>query len=137
MKRRERRRYLTDRYRDRQVRLNYELKGNRPFDFDRRPRSNFARKHAFVSMLRGDFTEHEWRWGIDNSEPMTAERLGRLKRQSFNDCGRAKCPFCSNPRHNEFSKHKARLTIPELVAEQRFNDELTEYLETRGEEDDC
>lgn len=133
MKRRERRRYLTEVYRARQVRLDNELGRNRPFDFDRRPRSDFARKHAFISMLKGDYIEAEWCWGIDAPPPMTAERLGRLRRHSFSDCGRPKCPSCSNPRHNGFGTEKTRLTIPELVAEQRFKDELTEYLETRGE----
>lgn len=136
MKRRERRRHLTERYRNRQVRLSNVLGRERPFDFERRPRSDFAKRHAFICMLKGDYVRAEWQWGIDNPEPMSAERYGRLRRHSFSDCGRPKCPSCSNPRHNGFGTKKARLTIPELVAEQRFIDELKEYLETKGGQDD-
>lgn len=136
MKKRERRRYLTERYRNRQVRLDNQLGRNRPFDFERRPRSDFARKHAFISMLKGDYVVAEWNWGIDNPEPMSAERFGRLRRHSFSDCGRPRCPHCSNPRHNGFGTKKTRLTIQELVAEQRFKEDFYEYWEKRDEQDD-
>lgn len=86
-------------------------------------------------MLKGDYVRAEWQWGIDNPEPMSAERYGRLRRHSFSDCGRPKCPSCSNPRHNGFGTKKTRLTIPELVAEQRFEDDFYEYWETVGEQD--
>lgn len=135
MRKRERRRYLTERYRTRQIRLEHDLNG-KPFDFGRRPRSDRARKYAFICMLKGDYTETGWRWGIDRTEEMSAERYGRLRRHSFSDCGRPKCPHCSNPRHNGFENRMARLTIQEVVAEQQFKDELYEYLETKGEQDD-
>jgi hypothetical protein len=135
MRKRERRRYLTERYRNRQIRLEQSLNGA-PFDFDRRPRSDYAKKNAFLCILKGDYTETGWRWGISNAEPMSAERYGRLRRHSFSDCGRPKCPHCSNPRHNGFGTKKARLTIQEVVAEQQFKDAIYEYLETRGEQDD-
>lgn len=133
MKKRERRRYLTERYQRRQIRLS--LHGKTVFDFERRPRTDHAKRQAFVSMLKGDYTRAEWQWGIDLRE-VTDQEKGRYRRHSFADCGRPRCPTCSNPRHNGFGSLKHRLTWQEVVAEQRFREDFYEYWEKQNDQDD-
>lgn len=132
MKKRELRRYLTEKYQRRQVRYIREVNREKEFDENRHRLTERAQKHMFVSWLTGTLfrlSENSQYWngiGIENREIDNTE-LGRYRNHSFRDCGRPRCPVCGGPRNNPWHKKKDRLTIQEQMAEIQFEEELKEY----------
>ena len=138
MRTRKERRYLTEKYQNKQVRLAYTFVYEKPYDRERYIRTEFARKRRFVDMLYGNYVE--WgKWGptgIGQWEPhaMSREELGRYRNHSFSDCGRKRCPSCCSPRKRwSFSTGDERITMQERIAKLNFEEEITEYKEKRDE----
>ncbi len=140
MKKRERRRYLTDKYQQRQVRLANQDRAYRPYDKSRYLQRPLAIKQRFFDELKGNIVGPEWgdrerKWrtesmlnGWGDTTPFTKAELGRFRRHSYHDCGRPRCPHCGNPRRNHWWKGQ-RQTLQERVNLMRFNDDLQYYYE--------
>jgi len=58
--------------------------------------------------------------------------LGRYRNHSFDDCGRARCPGCSNPRRGHGSVNDL-ITMQERKAKLQFDEEMIEYKENGNE----
>jgi len=137
MRTRRERRYLTEKYQNKQVRLSYTFVYDKPYDRERYIRTEFARKRRFYDILRGNYVE--WgRWGetgIGECEPhkFTREELGRFRNHSFSDCGRPKCPGCSNPRrgYGWWGSWRDRITMQERKAKLHYDEEIAEYKERK------
>lgn len=136
MKKREKRRYLTQKYQKKQVLLAYTFTYDKPHDIKRYIRSEFARKRRFVDMLCGNFVELEFEWqyhhmlnGYNNApHEFTKAELGRFRNHSWNDCGQARCHYCSNPRRGQtLAIGNERITIQERINYMRFKDDLEYY----------
>jgi len=135
---RKERRYLTEKYQRKQVRLAYTFVYDKPYDRQRYIRTEFARKRRFYDILRGNYVV--WgKWGptgIGQWQPhtFTKEELGRYRNHSFSDCGRPGCPGCSNPRRGYMSgTENDRITMQERKAKLQFDEELKEYKENEDE----
>ena len=146
MRNREERRYLTERYQQKQVRLANQLRRFRPYDSQRYLQRPLAIRQRFFDELKGRYVGPEWcyaerRWhnlymlneGYD-IDPFTKSELGRYRNHSYSDCGRSGCPCCGNPRRNEWSKDKDRVTLQERIARHIFEEDINLYNE--GEYDD-
>lgn len=135
MKTREKRRYLTTKYQQKQVRLAYTFSYDRPHDTQRYIRSEFARKRRFVDLLRGNFVEFKYSYqydmmvsGYNTPHTFTKAELGRFRNHSWDDCGRPRCHHCSNPRRGwTWDSWKERQTMQERVSDMRFKDDLEYY----------
>lgn len=146
MKKREERRYLTEKYQQRQVRLANLSRRYQPYDEYRYLRRPLAVRQRFYDLLCGrevghTWTERERRWRFSNMlggydiDPFTKSELGRFRNHSFADCGRPKCPGCSNPRRGYgWTSHKDRITMQERIAEHRFFEDLELFY--KGEYDE-
>lgn len=137
MRGRKERRYLTEKYQRKQIRLAYALSYAKPYDKDRYIRTEFARKRRFVDMLYGNFVE--WKrpssmdlaiGGYRYSHTLTPEELGRYRNHSWKDCGSSRCRYCSNPRrgHNWDGK---QVTRQEEIVNMKLKEEL--YFYKKGE----
>lgn len=145
MKNREKRRYLTEKYRQRQVRLAYRSYGNkRPYDPNRYLQRPLAKKKRFLDELMGNYVGPEWtdhqryshtQWMLGNPREFTAQQLGRFRRHSFNMCPWPRCPHCSNPRKGYGFEHgDEMLTLQERVAKHKHHEDLALF--HAGEYDD-
>ena len=149
MKKRERRRYLTEKYQQKQVRLANTSRGYRLYDSERYFQRPLAKKQRFLDRLRHNYVGPLWSdesrgyrseryWKTEymlghDTDKFTPEQLGRFKRHSYKDCGRCRCWYCGNPRRsNEWSKSD-RITIAERINEMRFDDDLKYYFEYEEE----
>lgn len=131
MKGRRERRYLTEKYQARQLRLGYRANLNYPYDEQRHLQRPIARKKRFLDILSGNYTTLSY-WGrqeigLDNHYSQPGVR-GRLKRHSFDDCGRTKCISCGNPR-----KVWGSITLPERRVLLHLKEEIEVY---KGEKDE-
>lgn len=136
MRGRRERRYLTEKYQSRQVRMAYETSYDRPYDPNRYIRTEFARKRRFFDLLCGNFTDLRTRWGttwaLGNQHTFTKAELGRLRKQSFANCGNARCCYCCNPRRGRFGDKE--LTKGEVLAELHIKEELDFYYKEKQNE---
>lgn len=129
------RRYLTEKYQRKQVRLAYKILYDKPYDRKRYIRTEFARKRRFYDILRGNYVEWRNRWSEDRAldngysrHAFSNAELGRMRTISFNCCDRRCCPMCSNPRRGYgWQGRKERLTRQELLAELHLIEEIKEY----------
>ncbi len=143
MKKRERRRYLTHKYQQKQLRLANLSRSYRTYDSERYFQRPLARKQRFLDVLaenfvgpywndeqRGYRTERHWRTeamlGHDTDE-FTPEQLGRLRNHSYDDCGRPRCHMCGNPRRGCGWWKGERITVQERVNKMRFDADLQYY----------
>ena len=133
---RKQRRYLTEKYQQKQVRLAYTFVYDKPYDRHRYIRTEFARKRRFYDILRGNYVQHKYwhseQWMLNqsgNEHTITREELGRYRNHSFDDCGRAKCPGCSNPRrgYGWYGNVNDLITMQERKAKLQFDEEMIEY----------
>ena len=134
MKGRRERRYLTEKYQNKQIRIAYATAYVKPYDPDRYIRTEFARRRRFYDILCGNFVEWKTPWadrwalgeGWKTPHEWTGEDLGRLRKQSFTNCGNTRCQYCCNPRRG---RHwgKKELTRQELCAELHLKEELDQY----------
>ena len=131
MDKRARRRYLTERYQQKQVRLAYIFSYSKPHDTERYGRTKFAKKRRFWDILRGNYVEFEYEFqydmmlsGFTTSYEFTKAELGRFRNHSFKDCGRSGCPCCGNPRKNGWAKYKDKITLQERKADLQFKEDL-------------
>ena len=142
MKKRERRRYLTHKYQQKQVRLANMYRSYRPYDSERYIQRPLARKPRFLDILADNYVGPEWddrwresqtRWMLgDDPDEFTPEQMGRFRNHSYRDCGRPRCHSCGNPRHaNGYYKRKERLTRQELKSEEAMKQDLQEYNEEK------
>ena len=139
MRTRQKRRYLTEKYQKKQVRLAYTFVYNKPYDRERYIRTEFARKRRFYDILRGNYVV--WgKWGptgIGQWQPhtFTKDELGRYRNHSFSDCGRSKCPGCSNPRrgYGWYGSVNDLITMQERKAKLHLEEELRYYKERKDE----
>ena len=144
VRKRERRRFLTLKYQQRQVRLANQLRGYRPYDSKRYLQRPLAVRQRFYDVLKGNYVGRYWKedftqWRDERSqrtehmlghdtEAFTPEQMGRLRNHSWDDCGRPKCPHCSNPRRTwTWHSWKEKLTVQERVNKMRFEDDLQYY----------
>ena len=136
MRGRKQRRYLTEKYQQKQVRLAYTFVYDKPYDRHRYIRTEFARKRRFYDILRGNYVQHKYwhseQWMLNqsgNEHTITREELGRYRNHSFDDCGRAKCPGCSNPRrgYGWYGNVNDLITMQERKAKLQFDEEMIEY----------
>lgn len=148
MKKRERRRYFTEKYQQKQVRLANQLRRYQPYDTQRYLQRPLAIKQRFFDLLCGREIGHTWnererRSNFDimlggycgELDPFTKAQLGRFRNHSFSDCGRPRCPGCSNPRRgNGYESPQERITLQERVAEHRMKEDLDLY--NKGEYDE-
>ena len=139
MRNREERRYLTERYQQKQVRLANQLRRFRPYDSQRYLQRPLAIRQRFFDELKGRCVGPQWnscerKWktlymlneGYD-IDPFTRSELGRYRNHSYSDCGRSGCPCCGNPRRNEWSKKKDRITLQERTVEESFREQVDYY----------
>lgn len=142
MRGRKERRYLTEKYQQKQVRLAYTFVYDKPYDRHRYIRTEFARKRRFYDILRGNYVQHKYwhseKWMLSqsgNEHTITREELGRYRNHSFDDCGRAKCPGCSNPRrgYGWYGSVNDLITMQERKAKLQFDEEMIEYKENGNE----
>lgn len=136
---RKERRYLTEKYQQKQVRLAYTFVYDKPYDRHRYIRTEFARKRRFYDILRGNYVQHKYwhseQWMLSqsgNTHKIEPWELGRYRNHSFDDCGRARCPGCSNPRRGH-TGDKEVLTMQERKAKLQYVEEMREYKESRNE----
>ena len=124
------RRYLTEKYQRKQVRIAYVTTYTKPYDPERYIRTEFARKRRFYDILCGNYVEWKTRWGerwaFNNEHKFTKAELGRLRKQSFTNCGQARCPYCCNPRRGKYWGAK-EITKGEVLAELHLKEELDFY----------
>ena len=133
MRGRRERRYLTEKYQRKQVRIAYATTYEKPYDPERYIRTEFARKQRFYDILCGNFVEWKDRWhgrlAIGNEHTFTKNELGRLRKQSFTNCGVRRCPYCANPRRGHgWENPKEQVTMQENLAELHLKEELEFYL---------
>ena len=136
MRGRKERRYLTEKYQNRQVRIAYAVTYSKPYDPDRYIRTEFAKRRRFYDLLCGNYVEWNTRWGErwaigngwKNAHKFTKAELGRLRKQSFTNCGSTRCQYCCNPRRGR-TWEPQRLTRPELKAELHLKEETDFYRE--------
>lgn len=129
MRGRRERRYLTEKYQNKQVRIAYATAYEKPYDPYRYIRTEFARKRRFYDILCGNYIDGD-RAGIDrwSAHEFTKDELGRLRKQSFSNCGVRRCPYCANPRRGYgWESPKERITLPEQLAQLHLEEELEEY----------
>jgi hypothetical protein len=146
LKRRERRRYLTQKYQQKQVRLANQLRGYRPYDSQRYLQRPLAVRQRFYNVLAGNYVGRYWKedntpWRDERQvhteymlgydpEPYTPAQLGRFRNHSWDDCGRARCHMCSNPRRGwTWDCPKERITMQERINNMRFKDDLEYFYE--------
>lgn len=129
------RRYLTEKYQQKQVRLSYLFKYDKPYDPNRYIRTEFAKRRRFYDLLCGNYVKHKsWhseKWMLNqngNEHTMTRWELGRYRNHSWNDCGQPKCSGCSNPRRG-YTWEPERLTRQELKAKLHLKEEVNFYKE--------
>jgi len=140
LRKREERRYLTEKYQQRQVRLANLSRRYQPYDEQRYLRRPLAVRQRFYDLLCGrevghTWTERERSWKFSNMlggydiDPFTRSELGRFRNHSFADCGRPKCPGCSNPRrgYGWWGSASDRLTMQERINDMRMKDDLEYY----------
>lgn len=140
MKKRERRRYLTEKYQQKQIRLGNLYRHYRPYDSERYIQRKSILKRRFYDELCGNIVGITWKprerrfrliymlnsgWDID---PYTNAQVGRFRNHSWRDCGRSRCPGCSNPRRVLRNKLSERLTLQEQKALQSFHDDWQDYI---------
>lgn len=135
MKRRERRRFLTKKYQDKQIQYIRDLWGPE-FDDARKLQSERARKHFFTEFLRGnvvllnDKYLNYWHWGIPSSGMrLSKELVGRLKKHSFDDCGNPDCIGCANPRKIWKGSLKKEQSLEEHKANEQMRSDMEEFIE--------
>lgn len=139
MRTRKERRYLTERYQNKQIRLAYIFTYDKPYDRERYIRTEFARKRRFFDILCENYVQHkypcqeQWMLSQNGSEhTMTSWELGRYRRHSWDDCGRPRCPSCSNPRRGYCGDSpREQLTMQERIAELHLVEEMKEYKERK------
>lgn len=139
MRERRERRYLTEKYQNKQVRLAYTFMYDKPYDRERYIRTEFARKRRFFDILRGNYVQHKYqhqeKWmfsqnGMEHKMPRW--ELGRYRNHSWDDCGSPKCPGCSNPRRGHGSQRgNELLTMQERIAKLHYEEEMKEYKERK------
>lgn len=131
---RERRRHLASYHQQRQIRLEQTLSWKRTqrYDPERKVQSDRGKKARFLAYLKGKVYSPSdvglWYY----TSPPDPKRIGRLKKLSWDDCGRSACRMCSNPRHNKWSKRSQSLTLQE----HRADDSWKAQLETLTTESD-
>ena len=133
MRGRRERRYLTEKYQKKQIRIAYVTTYVKPYDPDRYIRTEFARKRRFYDILCGNFVEWKTRWteryalgdGWLTAHDWKPEELGRLRQHSFTNCGNKRCCYCCNPRRGRWGEKE--VTKGELLAELHIKEELDEY----------
>lgn len=135
MRGREERRRLTEKYQSRQISLGYKANPIYPYDEQRYLRRPLAIKQRFLDILSANYAVYSgWareQIGLDDFYSRPDVR-GRLRRHSFDDCGRKHCMSCSNPRRKwSCYSGKDRLTLPERKALLHLKEEIEFYL--RGE----
>ncbi len=141
MRGRQERRYLTEKYQKRQVRLAYSVMYDKPYDRHRYIRTEFARKCRFYDILRGNYVQHKYwhseKWMFSqsgNSHTFTKAELGLLRTVSFDHCPIRHCPHCSNPRRGYgWESPEAQITLQERKAELHLVEEIREYKERKDE----
>jgi hypothetical protein len=143
LEKRERRRYLTHKYQQKQVRLANTSRNYRSYDSERYFQRPLAKKQRFLDVLAENYVGREWNdisrgyrterelkteymLGHD-TEGFTPEQLGRLRNHSFDDCGRPRCHMCGNPRRGNGWWKEERITIQERINKVRFKDDLQYY----------
>jgi hypothetical protein len=141
LKKRERRRYLTHKYQQKQVRLANMYRSYRPYDSERYFLRPLAKKQRFLDRLRDNYVGPEWddRWRESRTRWMigmwatefTPEELGRFRNHSYRDCGRTRCPSCGNPRRSGWHKRKDKLTLQEQRSEEAMKQDLRHYKEEK------
>ena len=138
------RRYLTEKYQNKQVRLAYIFSYSKPHDTERYGRTKFAKKSRFWDILRGNYVEFDNDWEYDvmlsgwtTQHTFTDEELGRFRNHSWRDCGRPKCPGCSNPRrgYGWYGHEYDRITMQERISLMHLKEEIDFYrdLNNKGE----
>ena len=130
------RRYLTERYQQKQVRLAYTVMYDKPYDRERYIRTEFSRKQRFCDLLRGNYVEWKHRWveeGALNSNgyqryTFNKTELGRMRKLSFDHCDKNRCQYCSNPRKGYgWEAPKDQITRQEKIALLHLEEELEYY----------
>jgi hypothetical protein len=116
------RRYRALRYQARQIRLERDIKG-KPYDPERKTQSARGKRAQFIAYLKGNVYK-PYDVGLYNYPNSDPKRLGRMKRQSWDDCGRRQCRMCGNPRHSGWYKYWDKVTQQEIRADYRWEDEL-------------
>lgn len=144
MEKRERRRYLTKKYQQKQVRLANQSRDYRPYDSQRYLQRPLAIRQRFYDVLKGNWVGPEWSdvghgykteryWKTEcmlghDTDEFTPGQLGRFRNHSYQDCGRPRCHMCGNPRRNSWWKQD-RETIQERINKMRFKDDLEYFYE--------
>lgn len=147
MKKRERRRYLTQKYQQKQVRLANQLRGYRPYDSQRYIQRPLALKRRFYDLLAGNIVGIAWNdWERNyrfrdmighDTDRFTQEQLGRLRNHSWDDCGRPRCHHCSNPRRGwTWDSWKERVTMQERISAMSMKDDLEYYYQYEEKSND-
>jgi hypothetical protein len=119
---RDERRFLTEKYVKRQVRLDRMYKGGYS-DKLRRP----ADAVMAMLFLGDDYCPDHPAYGSHYAPPSN-RTLGRWRNLSFTDCGVPKCPMCGNPRRLTTRTGEHRLTMQERKANEAFNEQMSDYL---------
>jgi hypothetical protein len=121
---REERRRLAEYHQQRQLRLERTLSWTRrqKYDPDRKVQSQRGKKARFLAHLYGKVYEPAWvgLWYIQEPD---LKRIGRLRKVSWDDCGRSKCRSCGNPRHSGWYKYREQVTMQERRADYTFSEE--------------
>ena len=138
MEKRERRRYLTKKYQQKQVRLANQSRNYRSYDSQRYLQRPLAIRQRFYDVLKGNWVGPEWddcqrKWKTEymlghDTDEFTPGQLGRFRNHSYQDCGRPRCHMCGNPRRNSWWKQD-RETIQERINKMRFKDDLEYFYE--------
>lgn len=122
------RRYLTEKYVQRQVSLDRMYKGGYN-DKNRRP------GNAIIDALMGyDMDDLNHPSYGNRYSPPPAKALGRWRNLSFDDCGTPHCPMCGNPRRITTRSAMERLTLQERKANDAYEAQVQEYLEPISDE---
>ena len=119
------RRFLTEKYVQRQVRLDKMYKGGYRDKF-RRPADSIIAMLMFADQ-DDRFTQDHPAYGSHYAPP-SESLMGRWRNLSFTDCGVPRCPMCGNPRRLTTRSSYDRLTMQERKANEAFDEQMSGYL---------
>lgn len=134
MRGRRERRYLTEKYQNKQVRIAYEISYTKPYDPNRYIRTEFAKRRRFYDLLCGNYVDWRGRWAegwaLNHPYKFSKAELGRLRKHSWSNCGFKRCQYCCNPRRGRYcGSYEERITLAERRAEQHLKEEVNFYKE--------
>lgn len=88
------------------------------------------RRHKTEAHQKRQIKLHQAHNITNSNNDLSDKAKGKLRKQSYCDCGTTGCPMCGNARRNKMLKTKDRLTIQEQQFNEKFVHEIDELSNT-------